>query len=436
MLACVGVGCSMSTTAPCTAGAMTACVCAGSLYGVQTCRADGTYAPCVCGMPDAELPVDAASLDAGSPDTGAHDASSSDAGSIDATVDASPSDAATHLTNTYVIAAMLSATTDATTAFGFDLDPGASPPPSSCTAAADFTDPYDATNTHVDNQLSSALPAIGSMLGPDGFDGMVRDQIERGQLLVVLEVSGIDSYVDDASVEVHGVLGVFHTTACTAHTDPSSCGADTTSRCFWQGSSTAGACDAAPAASTVCAAHPDTTSCHADMANACAWSDSATRCSGIASGQTFATLGDLGTSTGSITAGQIAFQLATLSLSFSTAGRPGGFVLHQVHFEGRISATDIVDGELGGEMLVSDLVQLAPSSLDWQTVEAFLIPDLMPNTTDTHAACTAHTDMASCAADEPNLCTWTSSCVGSDIGAHCQAASAGFGFAAIGATLM
>lgn len=72
-------GSTETTVSHCTPGQTIACVGAGPCSGVQTCRSDGTYDPCMCG--DSGTPIDAAMSDAGF-----------DAGmdAMDATIDSAP----------------------------------------------------------------------------------------------------------------------------------------------------------------------------------------------------------------------------------------------------------------------------------------------------------------------------------------------------------
>ena len=265
-------------------------------------------------------------------------------------VDGSGVPAAAH---TYVVGLILTATNDGATAYGFDVDHMHDGMPGSCTDAADFVDPYDATNSSVDNQMSTALPTLGGMLGPDGADGAIRDQIESGAFLLVLEVAGIDSFLDDPAVTVHVVLARTQTAA-------------------------------RPSVSTVCAAHADSASCTGDVPNACAWSISALACSGIASGQTFRTQMDLGTAAGSIANGRLAAVLDVLPLTLGRIVLP----LHTAHVIGRITPTTLT-GELGGSVLVSDIIATVAAlglMIDLGTLESFFSPDLAPNAGGSHCA--------------------------------------------------
>jgi hypothetical protein len=324
-------------------------------------------------------------------------------------------------------------------AFGFDLDMMHNGMAGTCTDASDFADPYNMSNMNIDNQLSTALPVLGSMLGADGADGAIRDQIESGKILLMLQIGGIDSYTNDTMVSVHAMLGVVRSAACTAHADMASCGGDTANHCAWAANATGGGtCNGAPVASTVCMGHADATSCQADVANACNWSMANSNCTGIMANQTIAMLMDLGTVNGSIANGQLSATTAMLPLHFVAMGHDINLILRSVHFGGHITATNITSGEFGAQVLVDDIVMLATNlgvHVDRTTIEGFVSPDLMPGA-DTTAACGAHADMTSCTADTANYCTYTGgACHGATAGQHCSAISAGMGYAALQATL-
>lgn len=386
------------------------------------------------------------------------------------------------VTNTYVIGLIQTAPADTTggVAFGFDLDNMLGGTPGGCTDAADFNDAYPpsgltasaaactaashntmatcladtahhclfgannkcyADGSAVDNQLGTALPVLGNMLGMDGADGAIRDQIQAGKILLILQVSDINSYTSDSSVMVQAVLGVVRSSACTAHADMASCAADTANHCAFAAAAggTPASCNAAPMPSTVCMAHADMASCQGDIAGACNWSMTSSHCTGIAANQAFSTLMTLGAPVmGSIDAGRLSATTAMLPLSFAAMGRNISLVLRSVHFGGRISATTITSGEFGAQVLVDDIVMLAMTlgvTVTRSTIEGFVSPDLVPGM-DTNAACGAHTDMPTCMADAANYCAFAGGhCTGAAAGAHCSSISAGMGYTAIQAML-
>jgi hypothetical protein len=337
-------------------------------------------------------------------------------------------------TRTYVIGMIDTDTDDTSQAYGFDLDSmmdgGATA--SGCTSAPDFTSPITG-DTAVDNQLVNALSILGSMLGADGPNGAIRDQIEAGKILLMLEVSDINSFDNDSAVMVHAVLGQVqpqgpgcsaHTdmsscmgdsanmceftaaacsgmTGCDAHTDMASCAADTAHACTFAAARCA--TTARPMASAACAAH-DMGSCETDVNNACNWSVANSACTGIASGQTFALLTDLGTVPGTIVNHRLEAITTMLPLHLEAGGRSIDLTLRTVHFGGRIAADNITGGEFGAQVLVTDIIMLGTQlgfPIDMALIESVVMPDLMPDAT----------------------------------GAHCGAISAGMAFTGISATL-
>ncbi len=217
-------------------------------------------------------------------------------------------------THAYVIGMIDTETDDIHHAYGFDLDMANGNPTSAwsggCQDVPDFISPVTGA-TGVDNQFAGLAPTLDGLIDGDvpgdGLDGAIRDQIEAGRLLLMLEVSDINSYVNDPMIGVHAVLGTVSPAgvACAAHTDMASCASDIANMCSFTPTSlgTGGACSTAstPVASSSCAARADQASCSLDQANACNWSATASACSGIAAGQTFLILSDLGTVDGSIT---------------------------------------------------------------------------------------------------------------------------------------
>jgi hypothetical protein len=233
----------------------------------------------------------------------------------------------------------------------------------------------------VDNALAMLAPTLDGLLMGDGLSGTIRDQIEAGKVLLILEVSDINSYVTDSSISVHAVLGQMPAgVACHAHTDMAGCAADTANMCSFTAGAmgAAGTCatTAAPQVSAMCAAHTDAASCSGDHANACNWGAMANACSGIASGQTFAMLSDLGTVTGSITNGQISATTSMLPLSFSAMGHVITLTLHNVQFGGRITATGIANGEFGAKISVAELQATVDQLGLGVQISTFVTPDL------------------------------------------------------------
>lgn len=315
-------------------------------------------------------------------------------------------------TVTYVIGAIDTETDDMSQAYGFNLDMMDGGPAGTCQDQMDYTSPYGGSG--VDNQLGGMLAGtLDGLLGGDGVNGAIRDQIEAGKVLLMLQVSGINSFNNDSDIMVHAVLGEVQPSgpACRAHADMASCQADTS--CSFTAASCSGtmmtACQAHtdmascngdtangcayavatcsttvhPTASTECPAHTDQVTCEGDMAHACNWSMAAMACSGIASGQTFHMLTDLGNVAGSITGGQISATTDNLPLSFAAMGRTITLTLHSVRFGGHITASGITNGQFGAQIIIAELqATIARLGFTGIDITAFATPDLMPSPTD------------------------------------------------------
>jgi len=228
-------------------------------------------------------------------------------------------------------------------AFGVDLD-GADgnpvgAPAGGCQDQPDGVSPI--TGAHgVDNALAARRDV--EIVASDGLDGMLRDQIASGSVLVAIRITDVDDFVDDPSVAVH-----LARVAATGST---------------------------PAPSGVCSQDADRASCLSDAASACSWSDVMGRCSGIAAGQSFTETGDLGTFSGSIEGGR----LHTLFDVLPLIGGSFSIVLHGGSLTGAISAHGIVEGELAGWLLVDEVEAAfarAGSSVD---IRSSGLADLQP----------------------------------------------------------
>lgn len=260
-------------------------------------------------------------------------------------------------------------------AYGFDLDMMNGGPATSCTGEPDFTSSITGT-TGVDNQLAGLATTLDGVLGGDGTNGAVRDQILAGKVLLILQVSDINSYTNDDSVMVHAILGQVVSATCTAHADQTSCEADTT--CAWVTGTAGSSCAGIPAVGTACDAHTDQASCESDQTNACNWGIVSMACQGITAGQTFTTLMDLGSPvSGSITGGELSATTPVLPLMFTASGNTVTLTLHSVQFGGRITADTIVNGQFGARISVQELMDTA-ASLGFGTVDitGFVHPDL------------------------------------------------------------
>jgi hypothetical protein len=167
------------------------------------------------------------------------------------------------------------------------------------------------------------------MMITGGVNGAIQEQIQGGTLLLVFEVSDINSFTTDSSVMVHIALG------------------------------------AIPTGATIM-----------------------TEGTGLAAGQTFTEMMSLGTVMGSITAGRLSAETPTLPLAFDVMGSAITLTLRNVVIGGRISdAGGLTQGEFGAIVAVDDVVTLAMMFLmgvDRATVEALAMPDIDPDATGEH----------------------------------------------------
>jgi hypothetical protein len=88
---------------------------------------------------------------------------------------------------------------------GFDVDARLSDGDDTVTCGhADRTDPDGVPG--IDNELSGLVPDIEEIVG-DAVDGLIQGAINNGELLILLEVKGVDGLVDDGCVEVATEIG-------------------------------------------------------------------------------------------------------------------------------------------------------------------------------------------------------------------------------------
>jgi len=304
------------------------------------------------------------------------------------TTDAGPGDTGgmAPVTRTYIIGAIdteADGPTDTVdNAYGFDIDGMNGGPATSCTGEPDFTSPISSA-MGVDNQLAGLATTLDGVLGGDGVNGAVRDQILAGKVLLILEVSDINSFTNDSSVMVRAVLGSVASATCAAHADQAACDGDAT--CAWvTATGSAGSCAGIPEVGTACTAHADQASCESDQTNACNWGIMTMACSGITAGETFDTLMDLGAAVpGTITNGELSATTPTLPLMFTASGNTVTLTLHTVQFGGRISDTTIINGQFGARISVAELMATA-AALGFGSVDitGFVHPDLDEDAAD------------------------------------------------------
>lgn len=208
---------------------------------------------------------------------------------------------------------------------GFNLDgvdsSGAS---DRCDDAPDFVSSVSGA-AGVDNQLGgNVIGLLGDMLGPDGVQGAVREQIAAGSFLLLLEVSDVESFNNDPDVSVRLILGAF---AGTIMLDGDGL---------------------------------------------------------VAPGQTFTSMSVLATiPSAAIVGGRLTVEAPSLPLTLDVDGNSITLNLVEARVGGTISATGMTDGEIGAQISVAEIVtlgeMLAPGTITEDLVRSVALPDLDPN---------------------------------------------------------
>jgi hypothetical protein len=290
-------------------------------------------------------------------------------------------EAGSPVTRTYVLASLRAyPVADADTAFGIDLDGRVGGDVGRCTDTTDYVSAVTGA-PGVDDQVRGALSAVDAIAGGDGWDGAIADAIETGVMTIVLEVSEVSG--DSCARRVH----------------------------VWTARTASGT---APEARAQCAASPET-ACANALDGACYASLTRGTCSGIAPGQRWIAVDDLGEVEGLVAGTRLETNaLPRLTLvpvlgPAGTTGAPSPIDLHDVIFEADLHDDVLAHGELGGAIHVTDAVDwvnahlLPTEPIDVATFDQLFGPDLSPGE---HAY-------------DP-----------------CADLSAGFGFTAIAATLI
>jgi len=294
----------------------------------------------------------------------------------DAGVDAGPPP-----TQTFVVAALRSEALvgDAEAAFGIDLDMRVDGTAGSCTDQDDYVSPIT-MDRGIDNIFAYyVVPLLDGITGGDGWDGEVAHALEDGSHALVLEVTAVPG--DACARRVHA----------------------------W----TARAMDAAVPSAT-CASTTDDTTCDDLDRAACQWHPATGTCAGIAAGQTWLAVVDLGEVDATLVAGRLrttAFPRIPIVPELAPPVGAAPIDLHGVIFEADLHDDALSRGELGGAIHVSDAIDWFNTNIvaltgwsrtDPATFTAVVPPDLAPSA-DGHS---------------------------------CADFSAGFGFTAIAATLV
>lgn len=106
------------------------------------------------------------------------------------------------MTVSYVVSSIRTDSHDTTgeRAFGVDIDLQQNGPPGRCDGQHDFRSPLTGA-TGVDNQLITLFTLIAGMGATE--DDLLRSVVLSGEVLLGVQVSGVDSFTDDPSVTVH-----------------------------------------------------------------------------------------------------------------------------------------------------------------------------------------------------------------------------------------
>lgn len=131
--------------------------------------------------------------------------------STDAQRTREPGDELDNETRTYVINALIIPEASGDEVLGFNLDnidSGDGGAGETCEEqVADYVSPADPNHVGVDNALVSILSQLGSVIGDIDLNQTVADQLASGDLLILLTVSGIDSFSYDPEVTLQLALG-------------------------------------------------------------------------------------------------------------------------------------------------------------------------------------------------------------------------------------
>ena len=118
--------------------------------------------------------------------------------------DSAPVDCTTGTTYQYVISTLTVPTSlSPDDVAGFDLDGFAGGSDEGC-GRDDYT---NALFTDVDNQLATLRPAIEGFVAGIDINGEMASSIQNGELVLLMEVTGVDDLVDDACVGVNVYTG-------------------------------------------------------------------------------------------------------------------------------------------------------------------------------------------------------------------------------------
>ena len=190
-----------------------------------------------------------------------------------------------------------------------------------CTEEQDYVSPITGVSG-VDNQFASQVaPLLRSMLGPEGWAGAFAGSFARGDALIVLELTDVDSLASDSMLDVHAFFG-----------RPSEGGApllDATGR--------------------------------------------------LRPGQRFAVAEELGRGRGAIVEGRLEATLPLLPLRLPLGGALFELPLHELSLTADVTASSLSEGEAGGSLAVADFVravEVLGLGIDEATVRAVAHPDL------------------------------------------------------------
>lgn len=222
------------------------------------------------------------------------------------------------VTRRYIVSSIEIPAVSGTDAIGFNLDDTVST--GEGTSCVELTPDYNSINDPgedgVDNALAGLVPQLGMLIGdscPAGtpaaecLSALLSQQIAEGSVLLVMEVTDINSFANDSSISLQLFLG---TVPGCVDTDPTTCAP------MLEGGT-------------------------------------------IAPGQTFDVMA-VGTAVpGSITNGRMTAITESLTISINTSGLALDLVLRNAEVRANITDGSLTNGAIGGSLRVQDIADAA-----------------------------------------------------------------------------
>ncbi len=208
---------------------------------------------------------------------------------------------------------------------GLDSGMGSDAPDATCEEIQpDFTSGTDPNQVGVDNALQGLVSALSAIAG--NLDDTLAMQIASGSVLLMIEVTGIDSLTYDSAVQIQ----------------------------LFRGSVTGGSGDACTT-DTDCTTAGET--CHG---TACQPAPMIGSDGLLAADQTFGTIQNLGDPVpGDIFAGRLRAVTPGLSLSITASGQTIELMVRNPEVRFNIAADGLTEGNIGGVLKVDDLAMAA-----------------------------------------------------------------------------